>query len=94
MRVFFFSNRLGQKNGHESFQAVNPTLRRVLRKNTFHKRATKQFLFKTSTKQIQRQRLKIMYGINEATIIASLAIPAGLFIGFSTILVNRLRQCM
>tara|TARA_Y100001968_G_scaffold91518_1_gene82331 strand:- start:3125 stop:3385 length:261 start_codon:yes stop_codon:yes gene_type:complete len=35
-----------------------------------------------------------MYGINEATIIASLAIPAGLFIGFSTILVNRLRQCM
>jgi len=35
-----------------------------------------------------------MYGINEATIIVSLAIPAGLFIGFSTILVNRLRQCM
>ena len=30
-----------------------------------------------------------MYGINEATIIASLAIPDGLFIGFSTILVNR-----
>ena len=93
MGVFFFSNRLGlKKNGHESFQAVNPTLRRVLRKNTFHKRATKQFLFTTTTKQ--SQRLKIMYGINEATIIASLAIPAGLFIGFSTILVNRLRQCM
>ncbi len=35
-----------------------------------------------------------MYGINEATIIASVAIPAGLFIGFSTILINRLRQCM
>ena len=94
MGIFFFSNRLGLKNGHESFQAVNPTLRRVLWKNTFHKRATKQFLFKTTTKQSQRQRLKIMYGINEATIIASLAIPAGLFIGFSTILVNRLRQCM
>ncbi len=39
-------------------------------------------------------RLTTMYGINEATIIASLAIPAGLFISFSTILVNRLRQCM
>jgi len=35
-----------------------------------------------------------MYGIKEATIIAILAIPAGMFIGFSTIVVNRLRQCM
>jgi len=35
-----------------------------------------------------------MYGINEETNIASLSIPAELFIGFSTILVNRLRQCM
>ncbi|ABU24024.1 Conserved hypothetical protein [Prochlorococcus marinus str. NATL2A] len=35
-----------------------------------------------------------MYGVNEAVIIASLAVPAGLFIGFSTILVKRLRQCM
>ena len=92
MGVFFFSNRLGLKNRHEPFQAVNPTLRRFIRKNTFYKRATKQFLFQANTKQ--SQRLKIMYEINEATIIASLAIPAGLFIGFSTILVNRLRQCM
>ena len=36
----------------------------------------------------------IMYGINEETIIASLAIPAGLFIGFLTILFNRVRQCI
>ena len=35
-----------------------------------------------------------MYGVNEAVIIASLTIPVGLFIGFSTILVRRLRQCM
>ena len=35
-----------------------------------------------------------MYGVNEAVIIASLAIPAGLFIGFSTIPVNRFRECM
>ena len=35
-----------------------------------------------------------MYGVNEAVIIASLAIPAELFIWFSTILVIRLRQCM
>ena len=35
-----------------------------------------------------------MNGINEVTIIASLAIPAGMFIGFSKILLNRLSQCI
>ena len=35
-----------------------------------------------------------MYGANEAAIIASLVLPAGLFIGFATILIKRLRQFM
>ena len=43
---------------------------------------------------MQSQLLKLIYGITEATIIACLDIPTVLFIGFSTILVNRFRQCM
>ena len=33
-----------------------------------------------------------MYGVNEATLVASICIPLGMFIGFSSILVRRVRH--